>query len=133
VSNSILPIPPGNNSGAARGWSIKKHPEFPETIVQTPANFVGESRIARGVYCRWRFEMTFPLLNKTFNDQTGYLAKIAGFFMSMQGQANSWLYDDTTDNTIAASAPVSFGLGDGVTQSFQLVGPSGIIRTSSRI
>jgi uncharacterized protein (TIGR02217 family) len=127
MSNSIFPIPPGNSSGAARGWPIKKYPEFPDTIVQTPSNFVGETRIARGSYCRWHFEMTFPKLNSIFNDQTGYLAKVAGFFMSMQGQANSFLYDSAVDNdsTIPSSAPVPFGLGDGVTRSFQITRPIG--------
>jgi hypothetical protein len=125
MSNSIFPIPPGNASGAARGWPIKKRPVFPPGIEQTPTNQVGETRIATGIYGYWQFEMTFPLLNKTFNDPTGYLAKIAGFFLSMQGTANSWLYDDGTDNTIPASSPVQFGVGDGVTKNFQLVRPIG--------
>jgi hypothetical protein len=125
MSNSIFPIPPGNASGAARGWPIKKWPVFPPTIIQTPTNEVGETRIARGIYAYWQFDMTFPKLNSNFNDQTGYLAKVAGFFMSMQGQANSWLYDDATDNTIPASSPAQFAVGDGVTKAFQLVRPIG--------
>jgi hypothetical protein len=127
MSNSIFPIPPGNASGAARGWPIKKRPLFPKAIIQTPTNEVGETRIATGIYGFWQFEMTFPKLNSNFNDPTGYLAKVAGFFMSMQGSANSWLYDSAVDNdnTIAAGAPAQFGVGDGSTKVFQLVRPIG--------
>jgi hypothetical protein len=125
MSNSVFPIPPGNASGAARGWPIKKWPVLPDTIVQTPTNQVGETRIATAIYAYWQFDMTFPKLNSNFNDPTGYLAKVAGFFLSMQGQANSWLYDDTTDNTIPSTSPVQFGVGDGVTKVFQLVRPIG--------
>ncbi|MFL6314812.1 MAG: DUF2460 domain-containing protein [Terriglobales bacterium] len=127
MSNAIFPIPPGNVSGAARGWPIKKWPIFPPTIEQTPTNQVGETRIATGIYAYWQFEMTFPKLNSTFNDPTGYLAKTVGFFLSMQGKANSWLYDSSVDNdnTIPASAPVQFGVGDGVSTKFQITRPIG--------
>lgn len=127
MSNAIFPIPPGNASGAARGWPIKKRPLFPKSIIQTPTNEVGETRIATAIYGIWQFDMTFPKLNSSFNDPTGYLAKVAGFFMSMQGAANSWLYDSAVDNdnTILASAPAQFGVGDGATKAFQLVRPIG--------
>ncbi len=123
MSNSIFPIPPGNASGAARGWPIKKYPEFPDAIHQMPSSFVGETVIARAIYCRWHFEMVFPKLNSTFNDATGYLAQVAGFFMQMQGSANTWLYDDATDNTIPDATPANFAVGDGATKVFQLVRP----------
>src|ERR1700681_3058488 len=115
MSNSIFPIPPGN-SGGSRGWPICKYPEF-STIVETPAAIRGETAISKTPYCIWQFQMTFPKLDGTFNDSTKYLAKVAGFFMQMRGQASTWLYDDTTDNTIAAGAPATFALGDGATKA----------------
>jgi hypothetical protein len=124
MSNSIFPIPPGNISGGSRGWPINKYPEF-DTIVETPAAKRGETLISKTPYAVWIFQMTFPKLNSNFNDQTGYLAKVAGFFMQMKGQASTWLYDDPFDNTIAAAAPASFGLGDGSTKAFQLSRPIG--------
>jgi hypothetical protein len=122
MSNSIFPIPPGNISGGSRGWPIGKYTVF-DTIVETPAAIRGETLISKTPYAIWMFEMTFPRLNSTFNDQTGYLNKVAGFFMQMRGQASTWLYDDATDNTIPASAPASFGLGDASTKAFQLTRP----------
>lgn len=124
MSNAIFPIPPGNASGASRGWPIIKYPSF-NTVVETPAANRGETTISTTPYPIWLFEMTFPKLNSNFNDPTGYLAKVAGFFIQMRGQACSWLYDDTKDNTIAASAPASFGLGDGATKAFQITRPIG--------
>jgi hypothetical protein len=124
MSNSIFPIPPGNISGGSRGWPIGKYAEF-ATIVETPAAIRGETLISTTPYAIWQFDMTFPKLNSTFNDQTGYLAKVAGFFMQMGGQARTWLYDDATDNTIPAGAPATFALGDGATKAFQLTRPIG--------
>jgi hypothetical protein len=120
VSNSIFPIP-ALPSGS-RGWDIGKYPVF-NTIIQTPISRRGETRISTTPYCTWDFQMTFPYVKGTFNDSTSYLNQIAGFYMQMQGAANSWLYDDPQDNTI--TTPVTFGTGDGVTTSFQLSRPIG--------
>lgn len=123
MSNSIFPMPV--LPGGSRGWPINKYPLFPKTLVQTPASERGETRISKSSYCRWQFDMTFPMLKGTFNDATSYLAKVMGFYMQMQGQAASWLYDDPYDNTITSAAPATFGQGDGVTKVFQLSRPIG--------
>lgn len=120
MSNSIFPIPAFPNG--SRGWDIVKYPVF-NTIIQTPVSKRGETRISTTPYCVWEFQMTFPYVKGTFNDSTSYLNQIAGFYMQMQGAANSWLYDDPQDDTI--TAPVSFGTGDGVTKAFQLSRPIG--------
>jgi hypothetical protein len=120
MSNSIFPIPTLPNG--SRGWDIGKYPVF-NTIVQTPASRRGETRISTTPYCTWEFQMSFPYVKGTFNDATSYLNQVTGFYMQMQGQANSWLYDDTQDNSI--TAPVTFGTGDGVTKAFQLTRPIG--------
>lgn len=122
MSNAIFPSP--SLPAGSRGWPVKKWPVF-DTIVQTPASKRGETRISKTPYCLWKFSMTFPKLNSTFNDPTGYLAKVAGFYMQMQGQAASWLYNDPRDSNIPSSAPATFGLGDGVTTGFQLSRPIG--------
>lgn len=120
MSNAIFPIPAQANG--SRGWPIGKYPVF-NTLTQTPASRRGETRISTTPYCTWEFSMTFPYVPGTFNDSTSYLNQVAGFFMSMQGSANSFLYDDPQDNTI--SSPVSFGTGDGSTTAFQLSRPIG--------
>jgi hypothetical protein len=122
MSNSIFPMPV--LPGGSRGWPIGKYPVF-STLVQTPASFSGETRISKTPLCRWQFDMTFPMLKGTFNDPTSYLAKVMGFYMQMGGQAASWLYDDPYDNTIASSAPATFGTGDGLTTQFRLSRPIG--------
>jgi hypothetical protein len=120
MSNFIFPIPA--LPAGSRGWPISKYPSL-NTITQTPISRRGETRISTTPYCTWEFEMTFPYVPGTFNDQTSYLNQVVGFFMSMQGSANSWLYDDPRDNTI--SSPVTFGTGDGSTTAFQLSRPIG--------
>src|SRR5260370_30319692 len=110
--------------GGSRGWLIKKGPVF-STTVNTPASKRGELRVSTTPFCLWEFEMTFPLLQGKLNDPTSFLAKVVGFYAQMQGQANDWLYDDPYDDTIPASAPAAFGVGDGVTTAFQLTRPIG--------
>src|SRR5581483_9870397 len=120
MSNSVFPIPTLPNG--SRGWDIVKYPVF-NTIIQTPASRRGETRISTTPFCTWEFVMTFPYVPGTFNDPTTYLNQVAGFYMSMQGSANSFLYNDPQDNTI--SSPVTFGTGDGATTSFQPTRPIG--------
>jgi hypothetical protein len=121
MSNSIFPLP-GSITSGSRGWDIVKYPVF-NTIVQTPVSRRGETRISTTPYCTWEFVMTFPFVGGTFNDSTSYLNQLIGFYMSMQGAANSFLYDDPQDNTL--SSPVTFGTGDGNTKVFQLTRPIG--------
>ena len=120
MSNLIFPLPA--LPAGSRGWPISKYPVF-NTITQTPVSRRGETRISTTPYCTWEFSMTFPYVPGTFNDPTSYLNQAVGFFMSMQGSANSFLYDDPRDNTI--SSPVAFGTGDGSTKAFQLSRPIG--------
>src|ERR1700743_2118205 len=122
MSNSIFPIPSLPNG--SRGWPVNKYPLF-NTIVESPVSGRGETRISTTPYARWNFELTFPLVKGTFNDATSYLNQLVGFYMQMQGQANSFLFNDPQDNTISNSAPATFGLGDGSTKVFQLTRPIG--------
>ena len=46
------------------------------------------------------------------------MQQLAGFYNSMRGKFDSWLYQDADDNNIVAQV---IGTGDGVTTSFQLV------------
>lgn len=120
MSNLVFPIP--TLPAGSRGWPINKYPSF-NTIVETPAAQRGETMISTTPYPIWQFQMTFPKISGTFNDPTSYLAQLTGFFIKVKGQAATWLYDDNVDNTISASAPASFGLGDGVTKTFQITRP----------
>jgi uncharacterized protein (TIGR02217 family) len=122
MSNSIFPIPA--LPAGSRGWPIIKYPVF-NTIVESPVSGRGETRISTTPYCRWDFEMTFPYVKGTFNDSTSYLNQVVGFYMQMQGAAQSWLFDDPQDNLIPNTAPATFGLGDGTTKVFQITRPIG--------
>src|SRR3954462_2704892 len=122
MSNSIFPIP--TYPAGSRGWPIHKYPVF-NTLVETPLSRRGETRISTTPYATWNFELTFPLVPGTFNDGTTYLNQLVGFYLQMQGQANSFLLDGPQDNTIPAASPATFGLGDGTTKAFQLTRPIG--------
>lgn len=122
MSNSIFPVPSLPNG--SRGWPIDVTVRF-NTLIETPISNRGETRISTTPYAVWDYTMTFPLVKGTFNDSTSYLNQVVGFYMQMQGQANSWLFNDPVDNAISAGSPATFGLGDGSTTVFQLTRPIG--------
>src|SRR6185312_14839314 len=85
---------------------------------------------------KWSFELQFEYLSERerYNaigqvpnvaalvDSTNLIANdwaaLNGFFLARQGSLDSWLFDDTNDDSIAQA---QIGIGDGSTLSFQSV------------
>jgi uncharacterized protein (TIGR02217 family) len=73
-------------------------------------------RAALQSYPLWTFKLSYEVLRAAA--AYSELQTLAGFFLSVKGSYDSFLYSDPTDNTVTAQA---FGVGDGATQQFQLV------------
>jgi len=107
MSNAIFPTLPGLK------WDIKKTPEF-STCVQTSASGK-ENATAFWSYPRWQFELSYELLRDTGVSE---LKTLMGFFLQRQGRFDSFLFNDTSDNSITGQ---QIGIGDGSATKFQLV------------
>ncbi len=112
MSNSVFPTLPGLS------WGVIKRPRF-STIVQKTASGK-EIRSALMSYPLWEFQLSFEVLRGS----NGYseMQTLAGFFNSMLGSYDTFLFNDLTDNSVTAQ---SFGTGNGITAAFQLVRPLG--------
>ncbi len=73
-----------------------------------------ETRIARMAYPLFRWETSFEFLRD--NVTTSDLKALAGFFGSLQGQWDTFLFTAPYWNTVTA---MQFGIGDGTTAAFQ--------------
>jgi hypothetical protein len=117
VSNSLFPSTTVQQWGIT--WPIKKSPGF-KTLVQTPANNIGELRISLTQYPIWVWELDVDYLKGDMSaaESGSALQEVLGFFGSMQGAASDWLYQDPYDNSCVGQ---SLGVADGVASTFQLV------------
>jgi uncharacterized protein (TIGR02217 family) len=108
MSNAIFP------AMAGLAWDNTRTPLF-NTLVHRAASG-REMRMALQAYPLWRFVLKFEVLRSAV--AFAELQTLGGFFLARQGQFDSFLYSDPTDNTITDQ---SIGVGDGVTTQFQLV------------
>lgn len=106
---------------AGQSWSVHKKPMM-STIV---ASHVSGREVRHQNYQNpvWEFELTFDGLDSTASGAWGSLGaaslqNLMGFFLSLGGQAGTFIYYDPTDYSVSSQ---SFGAGDGSTTSFQLV------------
>lgn len=97
-------------------WPMKKTPVW-SNIVQTPASGLAELRIPLYLYPRWQFELDVDYIRGNFSDPQSAIAQLIGFWMSVKGSADDWLYEDPYDSRVSQ---MQFGTGDGVTTVFQL-------------
>lgn len=76
-----------------------------------------ENRLSYFTYPRyqWTADIAFISSSATYSST---LQTLLGFVNQMQGQANSFLYQDPDDNTVTSQA---IATGDGATTAFQLV------------
>jgi uncharacterized protein (TIGR02217 family) len=115
---AIFPVLPG------LGWSVTKAPRFAGRIQHAVSG--REVRVLDQPYPIWTWTLTYALLRDKWDTRgigglgAGYdeLRTIAGFFLAQQGTFQPFLFDDPTDNTVAAQL---IGTGDSTTESFQLV------------
>lgn len=108
MSNSIFPVLAG------MAWNVTRTPSF-NTITHRSASG-REARSALQAFPLWTFGLSFEVLRAAvaFSE----LQTLGGFFLARQGQYDSFLYSDPTDNSVTAQ---SIGTGDGTTTKFQLV------------
>jgi uncharacterized protein (TIGR02217 family) len=114
---AIFPALPG------LGWSVTKTPRFAGRIQQAVSG--REVRVLDQPYPIWTWTLTYSLLRDKWDTRgTGGLGSgfdelrtIAGFFLARQGTFQPFLFDDPTDNTVAAQL---IGTGNSTTTAFQL-------------
>jgi uncharacterized protein (TIGR02217 family) len=106
VSNAIFPSLPGLMFPVAKtaNWSTK---------VQDSTSGK-ETRLSFWSYPRWNYDLPFEFLR---SDATAELQTLLGFFNDRKGSYDDWLFNDPDDNVATGQL---FGVGDGVTTSFQL-------------
>src|SRR6202167_2525946 len=114
---SAVTTPPSFPTLAGLGWSVHKKPVF-STIV---ASHASGREVRDPLYQNpiWQFELTFDALSSSPTSYPGAgansLQALMGFFLQMQGQFGTFLYDDPTDST---ATNVGFATGDGGTSTF---------------
>lgn len=91
-------------------WNNKKTPSFDVTIQKSGTK--KRKTICTHAYPEWTLECSFVALNKKQID------KIAGFFCKQYGASKPFLFLDMEDYRQCGT---QFGVGDGVTQQFQLL------------
>lgn len=101
-----------------QGWSVHKKPTFSTRVA--PHSSGREVRVGLYAHALYEFEMTFNGLDSSGGFpglQANSLQTLMGFFLSIGGQLNTFLYSDPSDNSAAMQG---FGVGDGVTTTFTL-------------
>ncbi|MDE2102350.1 MAG: DUF2460 domain-containing protein [Patescibacteria group bacterium] len=124
MSSLVFPSRTPQSLGFA--WPVKKTPVF-ATLVQPTVSGRGEVRVGLTPYPRWQFELDVSYLRGDFGQPSSYFEKLLGFYFSVQGKLDDWLFTDPYDNAISGQ---QFGTGDGATTAFQITrnfaGTSGI-------
>ncbi|MDF2600274.1 MAG: uncharacterized protein K0Q54_3097 [Methylobacterium brachiatum] len=105
-----FPVLPG------QGWSVHKRPTFATRL----APHVSGREVRASLYAAplWEFEVTFDgLASGSAYPGLGAnsLQALLGLFLRCQGRFGTFLYTDSTDNTVTGGA---IGVGDGTTLAF---------------
>lgn len=108
MSNDIFPVLAGLD------WNVSRSPEFSTQVKRAVSG--KELRGAFRQYPLWIFSMSYNVLRDDLLNNE--LRTLAGFFLVRKGMFDSFLYTWTADSTVTDQV---FGVGDGVTTSFQLV------------
>ncbi|WP_298353953.1 DUF2460 domain-containing protein [Rhodoblastus sp.] len=111
-SPPILPVLPG------QGWSVHKKPSFSTRVASHPSG--REVRAGLYAHALYEFELTFNGLDSSGafpGLQSQSLQTLMGFYLTAQGQLNSFLYLDPSDHTATSQG---IGTGDGSTTTFSL-------------
>ncbi len=101
-----------------QGWSIKKTPCFSTRVASHSSG--REVRSPLYAHALYAFELTFDALDSSGVNvglQAQSLQSLMGFWMSCNGQLETFLYVDPTDNTATAQ---TIATGDGATTNFVL-------------
>ena len=111
VPSEPATTPPSFPVLAGQGWSVHKKPTL-STIVASHASG-REVRSPLYQYPLWEFEATFDGLDSAGSFPglgAQSLQTLMGFYLSSQGQFNTFLYNDPTDNSVTGQ---TIGTADG--------------------
>ena len=117
VDGETVTTPPSFPTLAGLGWSVHKKPVF-STLV---ASHVSGREVRDALYQNpiWQFELAFDGLSSSPTSYSGLggnsMQALLGFFLQMQGQFGTFLYNDPTDS---AATNETFATGDGATTTF---------------
>lgn len=137
MSNLVFPSEIGQDVNGANSFGyrlpIKKTPSF-KTLVQTPTSNMGEVRVSLTPAPIWIFNLDLAWMRGDFSPSqiNSAVQRIVGFFGSVLGQADDWLYFDPWDNgsnllVVNSGALVSslntytFGVGTGTQTLFPMI------------
>jgi uncharacterized protein (TIGR02217 family) len=101
-------------------WNKTKTPQWSTTIYEADSGL--ETRVQKWSYPRYKIKLNYNFMtDESINSISlvkGELEELQGFFNSVGGTFNDFLFRDDVEN---ACAKQSFGEGDGSTTEFQLV------------
>ena len=106
MSNNVFPTLAGVE------WPIQRKPTFNTSTKQAVSG--RELRLTQQIYPLTEYQLSFEFLRSDSNVE---YETLAGFFLSVRGASESWLFTDPADYSVT---DMSFGTGDGATVSFQL-------------
>lgn len=110
MSNEVFPSLPGLS------WGAKRIPVF-KTLVHGAASGA-EVRWKQRNAPLWRFEMDFEYLSARKGSGVSHVEQIEGLFLRHAAQFDTFLFEYARDKSVTGQV---FGVGDGVTKTFQLV------------
>jgi uncharacterized protein (TIGR02217 family) len=102
-------------------FGIKKAPLF-NTIAQETAAFQGSVFVSTTQFPVWKYTIDLPRLMGRADDTTSPISQLLSMFFRCKGRAGTFLLKDPDDFACVAA---QFGVGDGVSKTFQLVRPIG--------
>ena len=114
-----MTAPPSFPDLAGLGFSVHKKPTFSTRV----ADHVSGREVRDPLYAFTLYEYELTVGGLASSGQwpglgTNSLQTLMGFFLQMQGQFGTFLYNDPTDNAVTAQA---IGTGDGSTTNFTLL------------
>ena len=93
-------------------WLVTKSPSWEGGTLKSTAASGVEYTSSLWTFPRWKWEVSFDYL------PLADLQTLLGFFNSVYGAGDSWLFEDINDKTVIGQV---IGTGDGVQTAFQFV------------
>ena len=112
-----MTTPPTFPNLIGQGWSVHKRPLFSTRV----ASHVSGREVRDALYAHtlYEYELVFNALSSSASEFTtlgaNSLQALMGFFLTMQGQFGTFLYNDPTDGAVTDQ---NIATGDSATNSF---------------